>query len=72
MPPSDDDAVKVILARLEAKLEALDEKLDAAIARSVSKDEFRPVRIVVYGLVGTILTFVLYQWLNGHGTIYVP
>lgn len=42
-------------ARLEERTRALEQRMDRSDEDSVTKDQFEPVRMVVYSLVGTIL-----------------
>lgn len=51
--------VQVRLARIETKLDEIKQHY-------VTKEEFKPVRLVVYGFVGLVLTGVLGGILTGY------
>lgn len=44
------------MALLQQELRSLTEKLDERLGKTVSREEFVPVRLVVYGMTGMVLS----------------
>lgn len=53
------DEIKSFESKVERKIDQLEENLKEEMKCYVRKEEFGPVRAVVYALVGTILTSVV-------------
>lgn len=58
----DDTALKVSIARIEERTRSIDDRmkgLSNEFHKYVTQVEFKPVRLIVFGIVGTILAGVL-------------
>lgn len=58
MPNGHDNDLSAILARMDERLGRLQQDVGHVSERMVTRDEFEPIRRVVYGLVGLALVTV--------------
>jgi hypothetical protein len=54
-----DESLRELLARIDERTKNLAECVDTLAGSVVSKEEFRPVKSIVYGGVGLVLTSVV-------------
>jgi len=59
MPDYEINDIKISLTRLEERMAYMQLQLNASLANSVSKDDFRPIKMLVYGGVGLFLTGIV-------------
>lgn len=66
----DEEEIKQHLIKIEAQNEALRrdlEKVDTKLTEYVTKVEFAPVKVIVFGMVGIAMTAMLVTWLLNIG-----